>query len=284
MGAGAGSFNESVNAATAEDVKAAFDGLPAEDRDKVTAALKVAMAAPVAGDAQIEFGHIAREWRMKYEENGLKGGAVELDKLFKEKYLPDIKKIDGLVSVQRAVCGGCNDFKLVIKLKKDKFGDWEASKFAPEEAFLEDAKKIAGITGIETQPYTFEALDGSKLEDEQDKETGACGGEQIEFGHIAREWRMKYAENKLKGGAVELDKMFKEKYLPDIQKIDGFVSVQRAVCGGCNDFKIAIKVKKGPWGDWEAKKFAPEEAFVEDAKKVAGVTAVETQAYTFEVL
>jgi len=278
MGAGAATATTALGTASVDDVKAAYDALGAEDKKKIQAALT---AAPAGGGEQIEFVHIAREWRMKYEENGLKGGAVELDKMFKEKYLPDIKKLDGMVSVQRSVCGGCNDFKLIIKMPKEKWGDWEASKFAPEEAFLEDAKKVAGVTGVETQPYTFDRLDAFGP---SEKETGAGGGETIEFGHIAREWRMKYAENELKGGAVLLDKLFKDKFLPDIQKIDGLASVQRVVCGGCNDFKFIIKVKKDKWGDWEAAKFAPEEAFIEAAKGVAGVTGLETQPYTFEVL
>lgn len=281
MGAGAiASAREAVGAASVDEISGACNGLSTVQRQKLVAAL----SAAAGNSTQIEFGHIAREWRMKYAENGLKGGAVELDKMFKEKYLPDVKKIDGFVSVQRAVCGGCNDFKLVIKLKKEKFGDWGASKFSPEEAFLEDAKKVAGVTGVETQPYTFDAMDGSNPEEEQEKDAGAGGGEQIEFGHIAREWRMKYAENELKGGAVELDKMFKDKHLSEIQKIPGFVSVQRVVCGGCNDFKITIKVKKENFGDWEANKFAPEESFLEAAKGVAGVSGMETQNYTFEVL
>ena len=46
----------------------------------------------------------------------------------------------------------------VIKVKKDKFGDWEANKFAPEEAFLQAAKGVAGVTGVETQNFTFDVL------------------------------------------------------------------------------------------------------------------------------
>eukprot|EP00416_Gambierdiscus_australes_P020184 CAMPEP_0171056516 /NCGR_PEP_ID=MMETSP0766_2-20121228/1088_1 /TAXON_ID=439317 /ORGANISM="Gambierdiscus australes, Strain CAWD 149" /LENGTH=100 /DNA_ID=CAMNT_0011511445 /DNA_START=28 /DNA_END=330 /DNA_ORIENTATION=+ len=99
-----------------------------------------------------------REWRMKYAENGLKGGAVKADALFKEKYLATVKALDGCVSVQRAVCGGCNDFKIMIKMTKEGWGKWEAAGFAPEAAFLEEVKGIEGITNVETQPMTFEEL------------------------------------------------------------------------------------------------------------------------------
>merc|ERR1711998_456043 len=108
--------------------------------------------------SQIQFAHVAREWRMKYEENELKGGAVELDKILQEKYLDTIKATKGFVSCQRAVCGGCNDFKVVVKLSVPEFGDWEKGGFVPEAEFLADAAKVAGVSTIETQCYTFEEL------------------------------------------------------------------------------------------------------------------------------
>merc|ERR1712046_29932 len=82
--------------------------------------------------SQIQFAHVAREWRMKYQENELKGGAAELDKILQEKYLDTIKATKGFVSCQRAVCGGCNDFKVVVKLSVPEFGDWEKGGFVPE--------------------------------------------------------------------------------------------------------------------------------------------------------
>merc|ERR1711879_122173 len=91
-------------------------------------------------DETIQFNHIMKEWRMKYAENGLKGGAVKVDKLFKDEFLGKVKALDGCVSVQRAVCGGCNDFKIMIKMTKDGWGKWQADNFAPEEDFLKKAK------------------------------------------------------------------------------------------------------------------------------------------------
>jgi hypothetical protein len=38
--------------------------------------------------------------------------------------------------VQRIVCGGCLDYKLVTSLDADKFGSWEEAGFAPEDEFL----------------------------------------------------------------------------------------------------------------------------------------------------
>ena len=51
----------------------------------------------------------------------------------------------------------CLDFngwvvgQLVIKLTKEGWGAWEAAAFAPEAAFLEDAKAVEGVTAVETQ-------------------------------------------------------------------------------------------------------------------------------------
>merc|ERR1712046_417227 len=108
-------------------------------------------------DEQIKFAHIAHEWRMKYAENELKGGAVAVDKILAD-HIAEIKCIDGFVSVQRAVCGGCNDFKVVIKLEAPKFGAWEAAGFPPETVFKLKAEAVEGITSFETQNYTFEEL------------------------------------------------------------------------------------------------------------------------------
>jgi hypothetical protein len=70
-------------------------------------------------------------------------------------HLDAIKATPGFKSVNRVVCGGCLDFKVIIALDADKFGDFEAAEFAPEKEFIEAALKIQGITTVETQTYTF---------------------------------------------------------------------------------------------------------------------------------
>lgn len=50
--------------------------------------------------------------------------------------------------MQRIVCGGCLDFKVVTALDAGAFGAWEESKFAPEEKFLEKIKAIEGVTQV----------------------------------------------------------------------------------------------------------------------------------------
>ena len=74
--------------------------------------------------------------------------------------------------------------------------------------------------------------------------------------------------------------------LAAIKVIDGFVSLQRVVCGDCNDFKVVIKMEFGP--KFEAAIAGPlkaeQETFVTAIGAIAGVSKVETQIYTLETL
>ena len=99
----------------------------------------------------VEFDTVAREWRCKWSSDDDKKSLAELQKVLNESK-EDIKTIDGLKSVQRVVCGGCLDFKVVIALEGEKFGDWSESSFAPEESFLEKIKKIDGVSVVEHRP------------------------------------------------------------------------------------------------------------------------------------
>jgi hypothetical protein len=65
-----------------------------------------------------------------------------------QEHLATVKAVDGVQSVQRVVCGGCLDFKVVTAVSADKYGDWEAAGHAPEAAFLEAAKAIPGVTTV----------------------------------------------------------------------------------------------------------------------------------------
>mmetsp|Transcript_50385 Transcript_50385/g.75306 ORF Transcript_50385/g.75306 Transcript_50385/m.75306 type:complete len:146 (-) Transcript_50385:70-507(-) len=102
----------------------------------------------------VEFDTVAREWRCKWSADNDKASLAAAQKALNE-VLADVKKVDGVKGVQRVVCGGCLDFKVITSLEGDKFGAWEEAKFAPEEAFLEKLKAIDGITTVETQTFTL---------------------------------------------------------------------------------------------------------------------------------
>mmetsp|Transcript_12804 Transcript_12804/g.25315 ORF Transcript_12804/g.25315 Transcript_12804/m.25315 type:complete len:167 (+) Transcript_12804:55-555(+) len=101
----------------------------------------------------VSFDTIAREWRCKWSADDDKASLVAAQDAIAE-VIADVKKVKGVKGVQRVVCGGCLDFKIVTSLPADDFGKWEEAKFAPEEKFLAKLKGIKGITAVETQTYT----------------------------------------------------------------------------------------------------------------------------------
>jgi hypothetical protein len=102
----------------------------------------------------VEFDTIAREWRCKWSAESDKQSLQDAQKLLDET-VPALKALDGVKDVQRVVCGGCLDFKVVTSLPIDKFKAWEATEFAPESDFLSKLKAIEGISVVETQTYTL---------------------------------------------------------------------------------------------------------------------------------
>ena len=103
----------------------------------------------------VQFDTIAREWRLKWTDENDKKSLVEVQKVLDE-HIKEIKSIDGVQNVQRVVCGGCKDFKVITSLPSDKFKEWESShNFAPEAKFLEKVKSIDGVFKVETQTFTL---------------------------------------------------------------------------------------------------------------------------------
>lgn len=101
----------------------------------------------------VEFSKIAREWRCKWSEDNDKASLVAAQKAL-ESVTADLKAVDGVLSVDRQVCGGCLDFKVFTTVDADSFGAWEEKGFAPEADFLKKLEEIDGITFIETQTMT----------------------------------------------------------------------------------------------------------------------------------
>merc|ERR1711982_101263 len=89
--------------------------------------------------------------------------------------LAELSSVEGVSSIQRTVCGGCRDFKIVAKFPAAAFGDWEKSSFAPEAEFLGALKNIAGITDIETQTFTLEEVKLNKKDAKKALEKKGAG-------------------------------------------------------------------------------------------------------------
>jgi len=105
----------------------------------------------------VSFDTVAREWRAKWSADADKASLTAAQSLL-EGALMELKALPGLKSVQRIVCGSCMDFKVIVALEADKFGDWEGKEFAPEKDFLAKLGAIEGISQVETQTYTLMSL------------------------------------------------------------------------------------------------------------------------------
>jgi hypothetical protein len=104
----------------------------------------------------VQFSHVAREWRCKWSEDDDKKTLAAAQTALDAR-LAQVKAVAGVKSVQRVVCGGCQDFKVIINLDAESFGAWEAAEFAPEKEFLAEIE-AAGLKRVETQTFTLETL------------------------------------------------------------------------------------------------------------------------------
>jgi len=129
----------------------------------------------------VSFDHIAREWRCKWTADGGNASLMSAQAQL-EKVLPALSALEGVVSVQRIVCGDCQDFKVVTKLTKSAFEAWQKAGFEPEAEYLAAVKAIAGISAVETQTYTLEEVklnkkDLKKAQEKAEKEKEAKAAE-----------------------------------------------------------------------------------------------------------
>jgi hypothetical protein len=112
-----------------------------------------AESVPLA-NGNMSFNRVCREWRCKYDGDKTTSKSLEaISKILDEK-LPEIKKASDGITVNRLVCGGCLDFKLMMTVPLEDFGPWEEAGFPPEKDFLEAIKAIEGVSIVETQTIT----------------------------------------------------------------------------------------------------------------------------------
>jgi len=127
----------------------------------------------------VKFENIAREWRCKWADADDKAALTQAQEAL-TGVLADLSSVEGVASVQRVVCGGCFDFKVVTKLSAKAFGEWEKAEFAPEKDFLAAVGKIAGITAVETQTYTLEEVKMNKKAIQKAQEKKEAPTEKVE--------------------------------------------------------------------------------------------------------
>ena len=108
---------------------------------------------PLANGA-MSFNRVCREWRCKYDGDKATSASLEAIAKLVDENLPDIKKASDDMTVNRLICGGCLDFKLMMTVPLADFGPWEEAGFPPEEAFLAALTAIDGVSVVETQTIT----------------------------------------------------------------------------------------------------------------------------------
>jgi len=123
----------------------------------------VNQAAKVCGDdavticAGVEFNVIGREWRCKWSEDNDKQ-SLRAAQAVMTKYLLAISTVPGVIGVQRIVCGGCKDFKIIAAVKVSAHEAWEQQTYAPGPDLKAELASIDGITCVEDQTYTLMCL------------------------------------------------------------------------------------------------------------------------------
>ena len=103
--------------------------------------------------AGVDFDTVAREWRCKWSADNDKASLVAAQKEL-EAVLSAVKAVKGVSRVQRIVCGGCLDFKVITSVDAAEFGAWAEGDFAPEADFLAALGAIDGVDSVETQTFT----------------------------------------------------------------------------------------------------------------------------------
>lgn len=100
---------------------AAFMRSPASTMQRI----KLSMIEITTG---VEFNTIAREWRLKWSPDDNKKSLASVQQTL-VVFTNALKKIDGVKSVQRIVCGGCLDYKVITALSADKYAAWVSFQF-----------------------------------------------------------------------------------------------------------------------------------------------------------
>lgn len=71
----------------------------------------------------VQYNTVAREWRLKWSPDLEKRSLSSVQNVL-SSIIPALKDIKGLKDIQRVVCGGCLDYKVIVSLNANNFGEW----------------------------------------------------------------------------------------------------------------------------------------------------------------
>eukprot|EP00036_Acanthoecidae_sp_10tr_P007353 CAMPEP_0182916364 /NCGR_PEP_ID=MMETSP0105_2-20130417/894_1 /TAXON_ID=81532 ORGANISM="Acanthoeca-like sp., Strain 10tr" /NCGR_SAMPLE_ID=MMETSP0105_2 /ASSEMBLY_ACC=CAM_ASM_000205 /LENGTH=112 /DNA_ID=CAMNT_0025053311 /DNA_START=32 /DNA_END=370 /DNA_ORIENTATION=+ len=103
--------------------------------------------------AGVSFDTVGREVRCKWSPDNDKASLAACQKVL-ETFLPKLKAVDGVKSVQRLVCGDCFDFKVLVSVEEPKFGGFMEANADTEAAIVGELGKIDGVQMVDTQTIT----------------------------------------------------------------------------------------------------------------------------------
>ncbi|MGK3738521.1 MAG: hypothetical protein ACI8RD_003461 [Bacillariaceae sp.] len=83
-----------------------------------------AESVPLA-NGSMSFNRVCREWRCKYDGDKSTSESLEAISKVLDECLPEISKASKDITINRLVCGGCLDFKLMMTVPLEDFGAWE---------------------------------------------------------------------------------------------------------------------------------------------------------------
>ena len=66
-----------------------------------------------------------------------------------------------------------------------------------------------------------------------------------------------------------------------MRALNGLESIHRVVCGDCHDFKLIVTLHESNFAVWECDEFTFEADVVKQLEAIDGVSAIESQTYTF---
>ena len=70
-------------------------------------------------------------------------------------------------------------------------------------------------------------------------------------------------------------------HLHRMRALNGLESIHRVVCGDCHDFKLIVTLHQSNFAVWECDEFTFEADVVKQLEAIDGVSAIESQTYTF---
>lgn len=90
---------------------------------------------------------VAREWRCKVRSRADLGLAQEAWQPFAHI----VSGLPGVIRVQRLCCGTCLDFRIVVSMRADAYGQWKARDHYPETEVLQALSSSPACSDVQSQ-------------------------------------------------------------------------------------------------------------------------------------